>query len=430
MDPSGSPSDVALASIGEPSADHRAALARRSARYGLALPPSPSTDRQTVSSARNRARRASASGSVASRARTVSRSIRSAPTVIAAAAAPYRRTTLARNRRTDASWETLALAVAAAPGAGSRSSSHATVPRMFSAARTSSPRSRDASTSANPVANARRLARYRRTRTGTVRGAPGASPRVLATTRSPNAARRSSKDCSTAAMSMRSAGYAPVAVGCHHASMHIQFLGGATTVTGSQFLLTTDRARILIDCGMFQGSPNESIRNRIPFAFDPKEIDAVLLTHAHLDHCGLLPLLVKDGYGGKIHATAGTVELATLVLLDSGKLHEEFAKREARWEKRHPDKVAADDKREADQYEAAMALAATGEVGLAEDSDEAAAAAQEATAGTTSVAPAAAAAPTPDGGEHVPTSIEPGGPGWPMDPEAQLRAQPPHLDID
>src|SRR4051794_18711873 len=213
--------------------------------------------------------------------------------------------------------------------------------------------------------------------------------------------------------------------------MQLQFLGAATTVTGSQFLLTTDRARILIDCGMFQGSPNESIRNRIPFAFDPKEIDAVLLTHAHLDHCGLLPLLVKDGYGGTIHATAGTVELATLVLLDSGKLHEEFAKREARWEKRHPDKVAADDKREADQYEAAMALAATGEVGLAEDSDEAAAAAKEATAGTTSAAPAAAAAPTPDGGEHVPTSIEPpGGPGWPTDPEAQLRAQPPHLDID
>ena len=71
--------------------------------------------------------------------------------------------------------------------------------------------------------------------------------------------------------------------------MHIQFLGGATTVTGSQFLLVTARATILIDCGMFQGSPNESIRNRIPFAFDPRELDAVLLTHAHLDHCGLLP---------------------------------------------------------------------------------------------------------------------------------------------
>ena len=155
--------------------------------------------------------------------------------------------------------------------------------------------------------------------------------------------------------------------------MQIHFLGGATTVTGSQYLLETARARVLIDCGMFQGSPNESIRNRIPFAFDPAELDAVLLTHAHLDHCGLLPLLVKDGYRGPIHATAGTIELAALVLLDSGKLHEEFAKREARWEKRHPDKVAADDRREADQYDAAVELAAEGEAG----------------------------------GEHVPTTIEP-----------------------
>ncbi len=100
--------------------------------------------------------------------------------------------------------------------------------------------------------------------------------------------------------------------------MQIHFLGGATTVTGSQYLLETARARVLIDCGMFQGSPNESIRNRIPFAYDPSELDTVLLTHAHLDHCGLLPLLVKDGYRGPIHATAGTIELAGLVLLDSG----------------------------------------------------------------------------------------------------------------
>ncbi len=112
---------------------------------------------------------------------------------------------------------------------------------------------------------------------------------------------------------------------------------------------------------MFQGSPNESIRNRIPFAYEPGELDAVLLTHAHLDHCGLLPLLVKSGYRGRIHATAGTIELATLVLLDSGKLHEEFAKRDARWEKHHPDKVAADDRRQADQYEAALELARAGE---------------------------------------------------------------------
>ncbi len=181
--------------------------------------------------------------------------------------------------------------------------------------------------------------------------------------------------------------------------MQIHFLGGATTVTGSQYLLETARARVLIDCGMFQGSPNESIRNRIPFAYDPATLDAVLLTHAHLDHCGLLPLLVKAGYRGAIHATAGTIELASLVLLDSGKLHEEFAKRETRWEKRHPDKVAADDRKEADEFEAAVELAATGDAE----------------------------------GEHVPTSIEPspeGARSWPRDPEAELRAQPPHLEVD
>src|ERR671916_2484142 len=107
--------------------------------------------------------------------------------------------------------------------------------------------------------------------------------------------------------------------------------------TGSRFLLTTQRARVLVDCGIFQGSPNESIRNRIPLGFEPAELDAILLTHAHLDHCGLLPVAVREGYSGPIWATAGTIELARLVLLDSGRLHQEFAKREAKWERRHPD---------------------------------------------------------------------------------------------
>ena len=184
---------------------------------------------------------------------------------------------------------------------------------MFAAARTSSSPVRGAtgrpSSAAVDGAPPRAVAAYEREGRCRRTGRPVA-PRVRATTRSPNAASSSAKDCSTAAMSMRCGGYAPVRGGCHHAWMQIQFLGGATTVTGSQFLLTTDRAKVLIDCGMFQGSPNESIRNRIPFAFDPRELDAVLLTHAHLDHCGLLPLLVKDGYRGRIHATAGTVELA------------------------------------------------------------------------------------------------------------------------
>ncbi len=217
--------------------------------------------------------------------------------------------------------------------------------------------------------------------------------------------------------------------------MQIHFLGGATTVTGSQHLLITERAKVLIDCGMFQGSPNESIRNRIPFAYDPKELDAVLLTHAHLDHCGLLPLLVKDGYRGPIHATAGTIELAGLVLLDSGKLHEEFAKREARWEKRHPDKVAADDRKEADEYEAAVELAAAGDAGATTASDAGSTTAATApAAATAAAADAASAAAGDEDTEHVATTVEPvpGNPptAWPSDPEAQLRAQPPDLQID
>src|SRR5439155_4891754 len=100
--------------------------------------------------------------------------------------------------------------------------------------------------------------------------------------------------------------------------MELRFLGAATTVTGSQFLLTTKRAKILIDCGMFQGNPNEIEHNRAPLAYDPPTIDAVLLTHAHLDHCGLIPRVVKQGMHAPIFATAGTVELAAVVLLDSG----------------------------------------------------------------------------------------------------------------
>ena len=112
--------------------------------------------------------------------------------------------------------------------------------------------------------------------------------------------------------------------------MELAFLGGATTVTGSQFLLDTGSARVLVDCGMFQGSPNEVERNRVSFAYDPREIDALLLTHAHLDHCGLIPHLVASGFRGPIFATAATNELTGLVLLDAAKLQTEFARRAAR----------------------------------------------------------------------------------------------------
>ena len=194
--------------------------------------------------------------------------------------------------------------------------------------------------------------------------------------------------------------------------MDIHFLGGATTVTGSRFLLTTARARVLIDCGMFQGSPNESIRNRIPLGFEPSELDAILLTHAHLDHCGLLPIAVREGFTGPIHATKGTIELANLVLLDSGRLHEEFAKRDARWERRNPDRVAEDDAKQAAHYAAAVDQAAS-----ADAADEAAAA-------------ELANSDRRQASEHVPTTVEPTGAAAYPDPEAELRAQPPELTMD
>ncbi|HEY7331865.1 MAG TPA: MBL fold metallo-hydrolase, partial [Candidatus Limnocylindria bacterium] len=122
--------------------------------------------------------------------------------------------------------------------------------------------------------------------------------------------------------------------------IEIQFLGAVGTVTGSQFLVSAGDRRVLVDCGMFQGAPEEVSRNRIPFAFDAGELDAVLLTHAHLDHCGRVPALVKAGYHGPIFATAGTTDLAEIVLRDSAKLQEEA---EARWRRHHPDEAAAYD---------------------------------------------------------------------------------------
>ncbi len=75
----------------------------------------------------------------------------------------------------------------------------------------------------------------------------------------------------------------------------ISFLGATDTVTGSRFLITGPTSRILIDCGMFQGLKKDRLKNWEPFAADPRSIDAVILSHAHLDHCGYLPVLVKDG---------------------------------------------------------------------------------------------------------------------------------------
>src|SRR5258706_10641750 len=207
--------------------------------------------------------------------------------------------------------------------------------------------------------------------------------------------------------------------------MDLTFLGGATTVTGSQYLLRTSRAQVLIDCGLFQGMPNESIRNRVGPDFDPKSLDAVLLTHAHLDHCGRLPLLIKWGYPGSIFTTMGTIELATLVLLDSGRLQEEFSKREMRWEKRHPDLVEADDAKQAKSYEAALELAHSGESLTGSDEEAAMAAAPAAGTVMLKASPPGSMAT----GEHVETTVEPHD-GAPPDPEAQLREAPPAMAVD
>ncbi len=107
--------------------------------------------------------------------------------------------------------------------------------------------------------------------------------------------------------------------------MELQFLGAAGTVTGSKTLLRTASTQVLVDCGMFQGLKELRMRNRDPFPFAPAQLDAVLLTHAHLDHSGLIPALVKAGFDGPIYCTPATQELLKLLLPDSGHLQEEDA---------------------------------------------------------------------------------------------------------
>src|SRR3990167_7945155 len=108
--------------------------------------------------------------------------------------------------------------------------------------------------------------------------------------------------------------------------MKLKFLGTTGTVTGSKYLLTVNDQKILIDCGLFQGLKPLRLRNWSPLPIDPREIDAVILTHAHLDHSGYLPLLVKQGFKGKVYCTPGTRDLCKILLLDSGYLQEEEAR--------------------------------------------------------------------------------------------------------
>jgi metallo-beta-lactamase family protein len=106
----------------------------------------------------------------------------------------------------------------------------------------------------------------------------------------------------------------------------LRFLGAAGTVTGSKHLLDFGDRRILIDCGLFQGLKELRLRNWAAFPIDPHRIDAVVLTHAHLDHCGYLPRLVAAGFEGRVFCTPGTRDLCTLVLPDSAHLQEEDAR--------------------------------------------------------------------------------------------------------
>lgn len=109
--------------------------------------------------------------------------------------------------------------------------------------------------------------------------------------------------------------------------MKITFLGAAETVTGSKYLLEQSDTKLLVDCGLFQGGYKTTQRNWDELAVDPKLINAVVLTHAHIDHSGYIPLLVKKGFKGKIYCSQATYELCEILLLDNGNIQEENAKR-------------------------------------------------------------------------------------------------------
>src|SRR5665648_146839 len=120
--------------------------------------------------------------------------------------------------------------------------------------------------------------------------------------------------------------------------MELQFLGAAKTVTGSKYLIKAGNKKILIDCGLFQGHKPLRLRNWQPLPLDAASIDCVILSHAHIDHSGYIPLLVKNGFRGKIYCSKATLDLCAILLPDSGHLQEEEAALANRlnYSKHHP----------------------------------------------------------------------------------------------
>ena len=109
--------------------------------------------------------------------------------------------------------------------------------------------------------------------------------------------------------------------------MKIRFCGASSGVTGSCHLLMTGEHQILLDCGQFQGGKAQEAMNWDPFPFEAAEVECVILSHAHIDHCGRLPLLVKRGFNGPIYCTEATADLLEVMLMDSAYIHE----KEAEW---------------------------------------------------------------------------------------------------
>ncbi|MGO4361101.1 MBL fold metallo-hydrolase RNA specificity domain-containing protein [Terrabacter sp. RAF57] len=124
----------------------------------------------------------------------------------------------------------------------------------------------------------------------------------------------------------------------HGPAPALTFLGAAGTVTGSKFLVEGQGARLMVDCGLYQGERRWRSLNWEPPPVDPASVDAVALTHAHLDHCGYLPALVRGGFDGPVHATSGTAALAAVILRDSAHLQEEEAEgaRRGGWSRHDP----------------------------------------------------------------------------------------------